>query len=73
MTRRYPCPYCKPDVFEGRDRFLNHLFGWHKTLIRERLALSGSHSTHKDTNPPPWPLETGLTTNSGVSGEGDSS
>ncbi len=80
MTSRYRCPWCD-FLGEGPDRFLSHLFGYHRDLIRERLAMTGSLSTRKPPDPPRNALERHSRVyskretdaiNKAVSGEGDS-
>ncbi len=72
MTPRYRCPWC--DYFlEGADRFLNHLFGFHVALIKERLAaMPVTYGTRNPARRPPEALKPHPCLNPGVSGEGDS-
>ncbi len=77
MTARYLCPWCpRVEWFPGKDRFLNHLFGFHENLIIERLerrnALPGSFGTRKPLDPPRNAANPCRPLNRGVSGEGDS-
>ncbi len=72
MTARYRCPWCGT-AFPTRDRALNHMFGFHATLIRERLAMTRDPRPHKDPIAPPRRLKDHLQSNLGVPGEGDSS
>ncbi len=70
MTPRYRCPWCKQQP-QGADSFLNHLFGYHQDLIRERLAMYETRSTRKTLDPPRNALNGHPPLGPGVSGEGD--
>lgn len=70
MTSRYRCPWC-PKIGDTPDRFLNHLFGWHMGLLRERLAMYEARSTRKSLDPPRNAANPPRPLNRGVSGEGD--
>ncbi len=77
MTARYLCPWCpRVEWFLGKDRFLNHLFGYHQDRIIERLerrnALRGSFGTRKSVGYPRSVLKVHPPLSPGVSGEGDS-
>ncbi len=69
---RYSCPWCKT-VSDGAGQFINHMFGYHRELIRERLAMTGYYGTHNPRDPPRTRAKRALRINRGVSGEGDSS
>ncbi len=67
MTARYRCPYCGRG-FDAGDRTLNHMFGFHRRLLEERLTLSRPRTRPLGSFRVPQDPEE----ESGVSGEGDS-
>ncbi len=51
MTPHYRCPWCAATRVRVGE-FLNHLFGYHQDIIRERLAMTRSPNTPKMLDPP---------------------
>ena len=43
MNPRYRCPYCSTEWDSG-GRLLNHMFGPHRQLLKERLGVLGGLS-----------------------------
>ncbi len=72
MTSRYRCCWCGSAVSSSARTMREHVIMKHRMALERALHPIESFSTRKPPDPPGNVLERPPRTNSGVSGEGDS-